>query len=76
MSSNCYFQFKSKITGFKCLDFIIDLFSLMLKILILNDSGTISYLNSLKMTTIRQLNSVLDLFLSLGYFLLEMESYV
>ena len=49
-----------------------------MKILILNDSGIISYLSSLKMTTIRQLNSVLDTFLfcflSLGYFLLEMDS--
>lgn len=39
----------------------------MLKILILNDSGKISYLKSLKMTTIRQLNSVLDFFLFFFY---------
>lgn len=49
----------------------------MLKILILYDTAIISYLNSLKMTTRRQLISVVDIFLfsfvSLGYFLLEMD---
>lgn len=61
MSLNHYCQFISKITGFNFLDFIIDLFCLVLKILIPN--GIITYLNSCKMTTIRQLNSVLDFFL-------------